>query len=77
MRFERIRWLLLPVAAIAGALAFYRATPARLATACVCGLAWYGLSRGKIHSLDRERFMGGKLGAALRYWKKRSSAANL
>jgi hypothetical protein len=77
MRPERLRWLLLPVAAIAGALAFYRPTPGRLVTACVCGLAWYALSRGKTRSLDRERFMGGKLGAALRYWKKRSSAANL
>jgi len=77
MRLERLRWLLLPVAAIAGALAFYRPTAGRLATACVCGLAWYALSRGKVHSLDRDRFEGGKLGAALRYWKKSSSAANL
>lgn len=77
MLIERTRWLLLPVAGLAGALAFYRATPGRLATAAVCGLVWYGLSRRKIFSLDRGVFRGGKLGAALPYWKKRSEAANL
>lgn len=77
MLIERTRWMLLPAAALAGALGFYRATPGRLATAAFCGLVWYALSRRKIFSLDRHVFRGGKLGAALPYWKKRSAAANL
>lgn len=77
MRTDRLRWLLLPVSALSGALAFYRATPGRLTTAVLFGLAWYGLSRRKVHSLDRDRFRGGALGATLPYWKKRRAAANL
>lgn len=69
--------MLLPAAALAGALAFYRATPGRLGAAVICGLVWYALSRRKIFSLDRHVFRGGKLGSALPYWKKRSPAANL
>lgn len=77
MRIDGARWLLLPVTALSAAAAFYRATPGRVAAAALCGLAWYALSRRKIHSLDRDRFRGGALGAGLSYWKKRRPAANL
>lgn len=63
MRLERIRWLLLPVAAAALlAMLWKGATPGRAALLLVCGPAWFALSRFKVHSLDRDRFAGGKLG---------------
>jgi len=55
MKLSAARWLLLPAAAVAGALCvFGRPTPARASVAVVCGLGWYGLSRGKVRSLDRD-----------------------
>jgi hypothetical protein len=63
MMLERLRWTLLPVAAIALLVVVFKgATPARLALAAICALAWYGLSRRKAYSLDRDRFADGKLG---------------
>ena len=63
MKLERLRWILPPVAATALLVALFRgATPGRLALASICALAWYGLSRRKAYSLDRDRFAGGKLG---------------
>lgn len=58
-----LRWTLLPVAAAALLLMLAtRPTPGRAALFSVCALIWYGLSRRKTRSLDRERFAGGKLG---------------
>lgn len=63
MKLERLRWILLPVAAAAALTMLFRGvTPGRLALASVCALAWYGLSRRKTRSLDRDVFAGGKLG---------------
>jgi EamA domain-containing membrane protein RarD len=63
MMLERLRWTLLPVAAIALLVVVFKgASPGRLALAAICSLAWYGLSRRKTYSLDRDRFAGGKLG---------------
>jgi hypothetical protein len=63
MKLERLRWILPPVAATALLVMLFRgATPGRLALASICALAWYGLSRRKAYSLDRDRFAGGKLG---------------
>lgn len=63
MRFETVRWLLLPVAAAALlALLWKGATPGRTALFLACGLGWFALSRLKAYSLDRDRFAGGKLG---------------
>lgn len=63
MKLERLRWILLPVAA-AGALVmlFKGVTSGRLAATACCALAWYGLSRRKVRSLDRDLFNGGRLG---------------
>jgi hypothetical protein len=41
---------------------FKGVTPGRLALAAVCALGWYGLSRRKARSLDRDLFAGGRLG---------------
>ncbi|MBI4060798.1 MAG: hypothetical protein HY403_05150 [Elusimicrobia bacterium] len=63
MTLDRLRWALLPAAAAALLAVLFRgATPGRLALCAVCALAWYGLSRRKTRSLDRDRFAGGKLG---------------
>lgn len=63
MRLERLRWTLLPVAVIAALVMLVKgATPGRAALAACCAAAWYGLSWRKTHSLDRDRFRGGKLG---------------
>ncbi len=63
MTLERLRWALLPVAAVALLATLIKgATPERVALAAVSALAWYGLSRRKTRSLDRERFAGGRLG---------------
>jgi uncharacterized membrane protein YbjE (DUF340 family) len=54
MKLSSLRWLLLPAAAVSGALCvFSGVTPARAAVAAVCGLGWYRLSRAKVRSLDR------------------------
>lgn len=63
MKLERIRWVLLPVAAAALLAVLWKgATPGRLALFLVCGPAWYALSKLKAFSLDRDRFAGGTLG---------------
>lgn len=63
MKPDLLRWLLLPVAAAALlVLLFSSPTPGRLALFAASAAAWYGLSRRKTHSLDRDRFKGGKLG---------------
>ena len=66
MTHNHLRRLLLPVAALSLlALLLKGATPGRLILFGVSGLAWYGLSRYKAYSLDRDRFEGGKLGRRL------------
>ncbi len=63
MTLDRLRWYLLPAAAVTALVMMIKgATPGRLALAAICALAWYGLSRRKSYSLDRDRFAGGKLG---------------
>ena len=63
MKLDRLRWLLPPVAVIAALVVLLKGvTPGRFALCAVCALAWYGLSRRKARSLDRDRFIGGKLG---------------
>ncbi len=63
MKLDRLRWTLIPVAAIAClAMLVKGVTPGRLGLAVICALAWYGLSRRKALSLDRDRLSGGKLG---------------
>jgi hypothetical protein len=63
MKLDRLRWILLPVAAVALLVVVFKgATPGRLALAAICSLVWYGLSRRKTFSLDRDRFANGKLG---------------
>jgi len=63
MKLDRLRWTLLPVAAVALLVVLLKgATPGRLALASICALVWYALSRRKTYSLDRDRFLGGKLG---------------
>jgi hypothetical protein len=63
MKLERLRWILLPAAAAAAlAMLLKGVTPGRLALAAVCALGWYGLSRRKARSLDRDLFAGGRLG---------------
>lgn len=55
MKWSDARWLLLPASA-AGALwcVFGGLTPGRAAFTVATGLAWFALSRRKVHSLDRE-----------------------
>lgn len=63
MNLDRLRWTLPPVAAIALLVMLFKgATPGRLGLCSICALAWYGLSRRKARSLDRDRLDGGKLG---------------
>ncbi|MDP3543577.1 MAG: hypothetical protein Q8T11_13995 [Elusimicrobiota bacterium] len=63
MKLERLRWLLLPVAAVGALVMLFKGvTPGRLAATASCALAWYGLSRRKVRSLDRDLFNGGRLG---------------
>jgi len=63
MRLDFLRWILLAVALLALLfVVFGRPSRGRLALGAVSGLAWYGLSRRKTLSLDRERFAGGMLG---------------
>ena len=62
MKFERLRWILLPVAAITLLVILFKgATSGRLALASICALIWYALSCRKVRSLDRDRFIDGKL----------------
>lgn len=62
MTLNHLRWILPPVAAIALLVMLFKgATPGRLALASICALVWYGLSRRKAYSLDRDRFPGAKL----------------
>lgn len=63
MKLDSLRWILLAIAALALLVMMFKgASPGRLALASVCALAWYGLSRRKAVSLDRDRFAGGRLG---------------
>ena len=63
MMIDRLRWMLLPAAAMAFLVILLRgAAPGRVAFFLICALAWYGLSRRKTRVLDRDRFDGGKLG---------------
>jgi hypothetical protein len=63
MKLDRLRWTLLPAAVVTLLVVLVKgATPGRVALAAICALSWYGLSRRKTHSLDRDRFAGGKLG---------------
>jgi len=63
MKLDVLRWIFLPVAVVAALVMLFKGvTPGRLATAASCALAWYGLSRRKVRSLDRDRFAGGRLG---------------
>jgi len=59
------RFLLLAAILSFLALLIKGATPGRLVFFGVAGLGWYGLSRWKAYSLDRDRFEGGKLGRDL------------
>lgn len=66
MTLNRLRWTLLPVTAITLLVILFKgATPGRLALSGICGLSWYGFSRRKTYSLDRDRFSGGRLGRRL------------
>ena len=66
MTHDHLRRLLLPVAILTLLVVLIRgASPGRLAFFGVTGLGWYGLSRYKAYSLDRDRFLGGKLGRDL------------
>ena len=63
VKLDRLRWILLPVAVVAALVMIVKGfTPGRAALGAGCALAWYGLSRRKTFSLDRDRFLGGKLG---------------
>lgn len=63
MKLDRLRWTLPPVAAISLLVMLFKgATPGRLALASISALAWYGLSRRKARSLDRDRLAGGNPG---------------
>ena len=63
MRLDRLRWILLPsTAAMALVMLWKGTTPGRLGLSTVLALSWYGLSRRKTHSLDQDRFQGGRLG---------------
>jgi hypothetical protein len=54
IRVVSLRWVFLVAAVVSGAwCVLLRATPGRAAFAAVSGLAWYGLSRRKVLSLDR------------------------
>ena len=54
MKFLALRWIFL-VAAVAGAArcVFFDASAAEFGFAAACALLWFGLSRRKVHSLDR------------------------
>ena len=54
MKFLGLRWIFL-LGAVAGAArcVFFDATAPEFGFAAVCGLLWFGLSRRKVHSLDR------------------------
>lgn len=55
MKAASLRWVFLPAAAASGASCLLgTATPGRLAFAAVCAALWFGLSRRKVLSLDRE-----------------------
>jgi hypothetical protein len=63
MAHNRLRWTLLVAAATALLLMLLRgATPGRAALFSVCAAVWYGLSRRKTRSLDRDQLIGGKIG---------------
>ena len=66
MTLDHLRRFLLPIAILALlAVLIKGASPGRLAFFGLTGLGWYGLSRYKAYSLDRDRFKGGKLGRYL------------
>jgi hypothetical protein len=55
MKFLSLRWVFLAAAAaLAARCAFFNATSYDFCLAALCGLIWFGLSRRKVHSLDRE-----------------------
>lgn len=63
MKLDYLRWTLLSLAAAALPYLLFRGvTPGRAAFFAVSALAWFGLSRLKTFSLDRDRFLDGKLG---------------
>lgn len=63
MKLEHLRWIFLPAAAVAALVMLFKGvTPGRLALASGCALAWYGISRRKVRSLDRDVFRDGALG---------------
>ena len=63
MKLEHLRWIFLPAAAVAALVMLFRGvTPPRLALTSGCALAWYGISRRKVRSLDRDVFRNGSLG---------------
>lgn len=63
MKMDYLRWTLLTLAALALLYLLFRGiTPGRAAFCSICALSWFGLSRVKAYSLDRDRFLGGKLG---------------
>jgi len=63
MKHDYLRWTLLTLAVMGLVYLIFRGlTPGRAVFCAVNALAWYGLSRMKTYSLDRDRFLGGKLG---------------
>jgi hypothetical protein len=63
MKLDYFRRFFLPVAIGSFLTSLLRgATPGRLGLFGVSALAWYGLSRRKVLSLDRDRFAGGRFG---------------
>jgi hypothetical protein len=63
LKLDHLRRVLLPVALVSFLTALLRgATAGRLILLGVSALGWYALSWRKVHSLDRDRFAGGKLG---------------
>ncbi len=66
MTYDHLRRLLLLVAVLTLLSVLIKGqSPGRLTLFGVSGLGWYGLSRWKAYSLDRDRFEGGKLGRDL------------
>jgi hypothetical protein len=54
MKLLSLRWIFLAAAAAGAArCAIFGLTPGSAASAAVFGLAWFALSRRKVHSLDR------------------------
>jgi len=56
MKFESVRWLLLPVAAATLLVLVVRGPSVeRVGVFAAAGAGWYALSRRKAYSLDRDR----------------------